>query len=90
MEIPKSFKLGKNFWKVLVRSTRRTLRGRTYVRENGIVVAGWLPPRARAETFWHEVTHAILHDMSHPLWKDEKFVEAFSKRLNQIVHTAEL
>jgi hypothetical protein len=41
-----------------------------------------------AETFWHEVTHCVLHDMSHPLWKDEKFVTAFSQRLNQVVHTA--
>ncbi len=43
-----------------------------------------------AETFWHEVTHAILHDMQHPLWRDEKFVTAFSKRLNEVVHTAKL
>jgi hypothetical protein len=44
--------------------------------------------RQISETFWHEVTHAILHDMDHPLWKDEKFVTAFSKRLNEVVHTA--
>jgi hypothetical protein len=43
-----------------------------------------------AETFWHEVTHAILHDMQHKLWRDEAFVTAFSKRLNQVIHTAKL
>jgi hypothetical protein len=43
-----------------------------------------------SETFWHEATHAILHDMGHPLWRDEKFVSDFSKRLNQLVLTAKL
>ena len=45
-------------------------------------------PEAIAETFWHEVTHAILHDMDHPLWKDEKFVTAFSKRLSKAIDSA--
>lgn len=43
-----------------------------------------------AETFWHEVTHAILHDMGNPLWRNETFVTEFSKRLNQVIHTAKL
>jgi hypothetical protein len=41
-----------------------------------------------AETFWHEVMHCVLHEMGNPLWKDEKFVTAFSQRLNQVVYTA--
>jgi len=41
-----------------------------------------------SETFWHEVTHAVLHDMHHPLWADEKFVTEFSERLNQVITTA--
>jgi hypothetical protein len=47
-------------------------------------------PVERAETFWHELTHCILHDMGHKLWRDEQFVTEFSKRLNQAVHTAKL
>jgi hypothetical protein len=42
----------------------------------------------RSDTFWHELTHAILHDMKHPLSADEVFVEKFSKRLNDAVHSA--
>ncbi len=42
----------------------------------------------RRETFWHEITHAILHDMKSKLSYDEKFVTAFSQRLDQIVKTA--
>ena len=45
-------------------------------------------PKTISETFWHEVTHAILYDMGDPRWKDEKFVEGFSKRLNEVVHSA--
>ncbi len=43
-----------------------------------------------SDTFWHEVTHAILHDMNHTLWNNEKFVTRFANRLNEIVNTAEL
>ena len=42
------------------------------------------------ETFWHEITHGILYDMGDRLAFDEKFVEAFSKRLNNAIHSAEL
>lgn len=45
-------------------------------------------PKDIAETFWHETTHAILRDMNSPLWKDETFVTAFSKRLTQVIYTA--
>jgi hypothetical protein len=42
----------------------------------------------RVETFWHELTHAILYDMSNKLTHDEKFVTDFSKRLHQAITTA--
>jgi hypothetical protein len=45
--------------------------------------------KQRAETFWHEVTHGILYDMGHPMYDDEAFVDAFSKRLNNAIHSAE-
>ena len=41
------------------------------------------------ENFWHEVTHAILHDMGeHRLNGNEKFVVEFSKRLAQAIKSA--
>jgi hypothetical protein len=39
-------------------------------------------------TFWHELTHAILKDMKHPQHTDEKFVSAFSDRLTSAVISA--
>ena len=35
--------------------------------------------------FWHEVTHAILHDMRHPLHTNEGFVVRFSDRLENVM-----
>lgn len=42
----------------------------------------------RAETFWHELTHAILEDMGSHLEGDEDFVESFSSRLSQAINSA--
>ena len=43
---------------------------------------------ARANTFWHELTHAILYDMGNKLTHDEKFVTSFADRLDQAIKTA--
>ena len=40
-------------------------------------------------TLWHEVTHAILHDMGEDkLNHNEKFVSGFADRLEQAIRTA--
>ena len=41
------------------------------------------------DTFWHEVTHAILKDMGSRLEADEKFVTAFAHRLTHLITKAE-
>jgi hypothetical protein len=44
---------------------------------------------ALEETFWHELTHAILHSMGeHELNNRERFVEEFSLRLARAIRTA--
>jgi hypothetical protein len=44
---------------------------------------------ARANTFWHELTHAILFDMHElKLNANEEFVSAFANRLDQAIKTA--
>ena len=41
------------------------------------------------DTFWHEVTHAILHDMGYDtLNKNENFVTGFANRLTQAINSA--
>lgn len=49
--------------------------------------ARYSPPRLQ-ETFWHEVTHAILHDMGHHLHTNERFVTDFSSRLSKAISSA--
>lgn len=44
---------------------------------------------ALEDTFWHELTHAILHDMGeHQLNNRESFVEEFARRLSSAIRTA--
>ena len=41
------------------------------------------------ESFWHELTHAILDSMGeHKLSNNERFVEEFSNRLSKAIRTA--
>jgi hypothetical protein len=39
-------------------------------------------------TFWHELTHAILHDMNSHLESNERFVKAFADRLTNAITSA--
>lgn len=95
MLIPKSFRLGRKKYKVEMHANSAHLYGTCLPEAKRIIIFNAVrgKPRAdvdKAEIFWHEVTHVILRDMDHPRWKDEAFVLAFSKRLNQVVHTAEV
>jgi hypothetical protein len=96
MEIPKKVKVGRVVYSVFrtpVIDSVSHLRGYIRYHWNQILIAthkGGAPraQEAMAEAFWHEVTHAILYDMQDPLHTNEKFVKAFSERLNQVVHSA--
>lgn len=43
--------------------------------------------REQWETFWHETTHAILHDMKRHDLNNERFVNAFCRRLYQALES---
>lgn len=46
-------------------------------------------PETLQENFWHEMVHAILHDMGRSnLNRDEKFVQDFAQRLTQAINSA--
>ena len=99
MLILASFKLDRRPYSVsLVRHTKPTgTMGKVYYELRLIEIATHSGHSQRkftreelTDTFWHEVTHAILRDMDHPLWRSEKFVSAFARRMTEIVLTAEL
>jgi hypothetical protein len=100
MHIPKSFKLSNIPYQVKltehIRGPRGVIGRVDYVARNIKIatVNYWtgkpLPTEEMSDTFWHEVTHAILNDMNSPLCSDETFVTAFANRLNEVVLTAKL
>jgi len=45
-------------------------------------------PEELRDTFWHELTHAILYDMGHHLHSNEHFVSAFANRLSNAIDSA--
>jgi len=94
MELPNTFKLGKTSYHVETYDSTGIDKGsvRPGIGLMKVSVTHTGTPRtdaAIAETFLHELTHAILHDMGDPRWAHETFVKAFSKRLTQAIQTAE-
>lgn len=93
-KIPSATTIGKTRYKISVQnSLSPPVYGRVYV-EMGLIQIALAYRKIKrsevaiSETFWHEITHAILHDMEHPLWRNEMFVKGFSKRLNQAIRSA--
>ena len=46
-----------------------------------------LKPAEEAEAFWHEIVHGILRDMRRHDVNTERFVNAFCKRLYQVLES---
>ena len=97
LTLPKKLKVGDNWYSVDV---AETMRERMYVGEvhyakRTITLARksyhGIPLKLSAlhETFWHELTHAILESMGRTqLNNDENFVEEFSSRLSKAIQSA--
>ena len=98
MLIPKHITVGKTKYTVIkVRHARNknTLGTADYTK--GII---WLATHdaygneiwndEMSDTFWHEITHAVLHNMKHKLRDDEKFVSMFATLLADSIESAEL
>lgn len=98
MKIPKKITVGNKTYaviKVKHARTKNTLATIDYT--HGII---WMATHdmqdnklckeEMADTFWHEITHAVLHDMNDALCNDENFVTAFSHRLSLAIGSAKL
>ena len=98
MQIPKEITVGKKTYKITRPHAivNPTSMGRTYFDENRIEIAQFDIKANKYEqaevddTFWHELTHAILYDMGHDLCANERFVTAFANRLSDAVNSAKL
>ena len=99
IDIPLSFKLGNKKYNVdevdsLKSGGGRSLMGKLEVEENLVTVARRNARTKRkyakgevANSFLHELTHAILFDMDHKLATDECFVTNFADRLQEALET---
>lgn len=90
MDLPKKIKVGDRWYSVEIVETmeRRAQMGCVYYGTGEIEVATKsnvtnkrYTDREISDTFWHELTHAILYDMGSHLYKNEKFVTRFADRL---------
>ena len=97
MKIPKKIKVGKAWYQVnqFKHMHKKGVMGGTWYKEKVIELAthsNTTGVRFKKEdvydTFWHELTHAILKDMGSKLEADEKFVTAFSERLTNAIISA--
>ena len=96
--IPKEVTVGTRVYKVKKVRTfgKLCLRGKVRYVLGEILIAnygyadGKYTPKEQFDTYWHELTHAILFEMEHPLFKDEAFVSAFANTLTHSINTAQL
>lgn len=95
MRIPKKVKVGRHTYAVQQPDTNKTFCHGTCNYDTKTIkvfhadlLGNKYTDKRRAETFWHELTHAILKDMGNSLEADEQFVTAFANRLNNAIHSA--
>lgn len=97
MQLPRKIKVGDRWYSVEIVETmqRRAQMGCVYYGPGIVEIATKSnttnKPYSKSEvrdTFWHELTHAILYDMGSTLYKNEKFVTRFASRLAKAINTA--
>ena len=94
MKIPSKVKVGKKTYGVVRVKIIPGCRGRIYYGAQKIFIAthgtgGYKYTKKQAyNTFWHELTHAILDDMGSKLEANEKFVSNFADRLTDAITSA--
>lgn len=87
MHIPTTITVGRTRYTVRMEPPKGRKYGTINYQECIIRIRPRKPAR-QALTFWHETTHAILFEMHHPLYADEKFVERFSTLLHKAITSA--
>lgn len=97
LTLPRKIKVGENWYSVDIAESmkERLYMGEVHYAKRTITLARksyrGIPLKLSAlhETFWHELTHAILESMGRTdLDGDEKFVEEFSARLAKAIASA--
>lgn len=88
MLIPTQVRVGQTDYAVRIENPGRLRYGSINYQECIIRIHPATPAKRKPLTFWHELTHAILFDMHHPLESSEVFVDAFARRLDKAIKSA--
>lgn len=93
MKIPTKVKVGKTRYDIVTYPFIMGCRGVIIYEDKQIQISeqgcGYkFTKKEMYNTFWHELTHAILKDMNHKLERDEKFVSNFADRLTDAITSA--
>jgi hypothetical protein len=94
VKLPKRITVGRKRFKVeqvpVIKDAEgnATVMGRISFGAKRIQVSTKYPAAEIRNTFWHEMTHAILDDMGHDLTHNERFVTAFANRLSDAIDSA--
>lgn len=93
MPIPVKVKVGSKWYKIERTEVIPGCKGNVTYDDKTIRIASRSANYAytadeQINTFWHELTHAILKDMDSKLEADELFVKAFADRLHDAVKSA--
>lgn len=97
MEYPKSLKVGSKRYRVdlVPYAPKRGMMAEVDYRAGTITLGKRSHLNDRSfkreemdDSFWHELTHAILHEMGSGLYRNEKFVTKFANLLTTAINTA--
>lgn len=91
MEIPKQFTIFGETYKVkqLVKVHKDGRWGEHEPLGNVIKIKKGLNEEQKMQTYYHELVHAILTNLSYSeLNEDEEFVDRFAKALHQVIKTS--
>lgn len=89
MNLPKRIRVGQRWYSVeIIEAMLDKCYGKVFYNTKSIRVRR-RKPACMADTFWHEVVHAILYEMEHPLYRNERFVTDFADKLSKAIKSAE-
>ncbi len=86
--IPTRVTVGTRHYWIHQRPKKKGFHGVIYFGTRAIVIYKNEDKARDRNTFWHELTHAILFEMGHKQCHDEKFVTEFADKLSGAIDSA--
>jgi hypothetical protein len=86
--IPTRVTIGKRHYWIHQKPRKKGLHGRIYFGTRAIVIHNNPDKAVDRNTFWHEITHAILFEMGTSQFRDERFVTEFADKLSGAIDSA--